>query len=63
MQKNNLLYIAKGSDTMKIVINAPYHLKGQKDVLDVMINVYKASVIDLQKSVSGKLYKVLKGNI
>ena len=62
-QKNNLLYIAKGSDTMKIVINAPYNLKGQKDALDVVINAYKASVVDLQKSVKGGQYAVLKGGI
>lgn len=62
-QKNNLLYIAKGRDTMKIVINAPYSLKGQKDVLDVVINAYKASIVDLQKSVKGGLYAVLKGGI
>lgn len=62
-QKNNLLYIAKGSDTMKIVINAPYNLKGQKDALDIVINAYKASIVDLQKSVKGGLYAVLKGGI
>lgn len=63
VQKNNLLYIAKGSDTMKIVINAPYNIKRQLDTLDVVINVYKASVIDLQKSIAGGLYKVLKGKV
>ncbi|OCG27195.1 phage head morphogenesis protein [Gilliamella sp. HK2] len=62
-QKNNLLYIAKGSDTMKIVINAPYNLKGQKDALDIVINAYKASIVDLQKSVKGGQYAVLKGGI
>lgn len=63
VQKKNLLYIAKGSDTMKIVINAPYHIKRQLDALDVVVNVYKASVIDLQKSIAGRLYKVLKGKV
>ena len=62
-QKNNLLYIAEGSDTMKIVINAPYHLKKQPDTLDVVVNAYKASVVDLQKSVKGGMYIVLKGGI
>lgn len=62
-QKGNLLYIAKGDDTMKIVINAPYNLKGQKDALDVVINAYKASLVDLQKSVKGGQYAVLKGGI
>ena len=62
-QKGNLLYIAKWSDTMKIVINAPYNLKGQKDALDVVINAYKASIVDLQKSVKGGQYTVLKGGI
>lgn len=48
---------------MKIVINAPYNLKGQKDVLDVVINAYKASAVDLRKSVKGGQYTVLKGGI
>lgn len=62
-RKNNLLYIAKGSDTMKIIINAPYNLKGQTDALDIVINVYKVSIVDLQKSVKGGVYAVLKGEI
>lgn len=60
-QNNNLLYIAKNDSAIKVVVNAPYHMKRQPDALDAVINTYKVNLTDIQKSIDGGNYVILKG--
>lgn len=63
VKKNNLLYISRGDGLMKMVVNAPYKLKGQQDVLDVIINAYRVNLTDLRRGIAGGLYQILSGSI
>lgn len=61
----NLLYIVTSKDGLaKIVVNAPYGIKRQRDQLDVVINAYRfRDVEDLKADIrSGKL-EILEGHI
>lgn len=48
---------------MKMIVNAPYKLRGQQDVLDVIINVYRVNLTDLRRGIAGGLYQILSGSI
>ncbi|MFQ1004748.1 phage minor head protein [Gilliamella sp. CG22] len=63
VKKNNLLYISSGDSLMKVVVNAPYKLRGQQDVLDVIINAYRVNLTDLRRGIAGGLYQILSGGI
>ncbi|EKL3458530.1 minor capsid protein [Salmonella enterica] len=61
----NLLYIVTSKDGLaKIVVNAPYGIKRQRDQLDVVINAYRfRDAEDLKADIrSGKL-EILEGHI
>lgn len=63
-KNSNLLYIIDSEkSTYKVVINAPYNLKGSSDKLDVMINAYKLNLGRLRKAVDGGQYKIIQGNL
>jgi len=58
---NNLLYVmpSEGEANIKVVVSAPYRVKGHKMPLDVVINTYRVKMQDL---LAGR-YDVLEGSI
>ncbi|HHR4466861.1 TPA: phage head morphogenesis protein, partial [Salmonella enterica] len=61
----NLMYIVETADgTAKVVIDAPYNLKRQKEVLDVVINAYRfKDIASLKAEIRGGNIEILEGHI
>jgi len=61
----NLIYLVSSSTgTAKIMVNAPYTLKRQADLLDVLVNAYRLPDIgDLKADIAGGKIEVLEGSI
>jgi len=57
----NLLYVVSSEDDeqIKVVVNAPYKIKGQQSLLDVVINTFKVKLADLKSD----MYELLEGNL
>ncbi|HAT1683956.1 TPA: phage head morphogenesis protein [Klebsiella oxytoca] len=61
----NLMYVVGTADgTAKIVVDAPYNLKRQKEVLDVVINAYRfKDIASLRAEILGGNLEILEGHI
>ncbi|EJR7284408.1 phage head morphogenesis protein [Citrobacter freundii] len=62
---SNLIYLVSAREgTAKVVVNAPYALKRQADLLDVLINAYRLpDVGPLKAAVAGGNMDVLEGHL
>ncbi|MCX9038873.1 phage minor head protein [Citrobacter portucalensis] len=62
---SNLIYLVSSqTGTAKVVVNAPYAIKRQVDLLDVLINAYRLTDVgDLKADIAGGKIEILEGSI